>query len=588
LILGYLLAGIVLGPLITSLEVENSDLSVREIVDLLASLGIVLLTFSIGLEFSFKQLRRIGIPVIFAAMIEIAVMIVVGFQVGLAIGWTKLEATLLGAVLSVASTMIIVRALRESGGLTSERARLVVGLLVVEDFAAVLILAAVSGLISTGLPDPQELTELILKMGAFVVTSIAIGITVVPRLVDYVGRQRSNELLVVTVLGLAFSMAYFAKWIGFSEAIGAFVMGVIISESKYLGEVVRRIEPVRDLFGAMFFITVGMLVDLSLLNLDLLWIVLLITGVFVFAKLFSTTLSTFLMGFGARNSVSAGLGMLAIGEFSLMIAAIAGVGADPSQASFYARFYAIVVLVTTLTALIVPYSIRYTDKSVKFLEERTPRRVVYFVTYINLLFRNTRRRSRSSPHMSNEMRNTVTTLALYFVIMTTAVVFAVSAAPYVDQYAYLLGGNSDWLLGTLLAGSLVVVFFGVIGIWRKTVRIIEIATSEAMLNTKSAENIGYHATAKSLKWAFLGFYSIVGLVIVSPIMRSIVQQDIVFGAFIISIIAVAVSALWGSAKTIDTKLSEILNEREGVYSASASSDLAEIEDIIAEMERGRR
>jgi hypothetical protein len=170
----------------------------------------------------------------------------------------------------------------------------------------------------------------------------------------------------------------------------------------------------------------------------------------------------------------------------------------------------------------------------------------------------------------------------------TAVVFSAGAAPYVGQYAGMVGGHDEWLLGLLLAGSLVVVVFGVIGIWRKTIRVIEISTSEAMLSTKSAEKIGYHATTKSLKWAFLAFYSIMGLVIVSPIVRAIVAQDIVFGLIILSIIAVAVFALWGAAKTIDTKLSEILSEREGGIRAGYSSDLSEVEAIIAEMERGRR
>ncbi len=244
LILGYLVAGMVAGHFVKSIQItdpEDIGIRVNDIVNLLASLGIILLTFSIGLEFSFKQLRKIGIGVITAAAIEIALMIGIGFQLGKFIGWSTLEATLLGAMLSVASTMIIARSLRETGGLDNERARLIVGLLVVEDFAAVLILAAVSGLVSTGGISAAQLRDLMFNMSVFVAASIIIGIAVVPRIVDYVGRQRSNELLVLTALGLCFSMAVFARWIGFSEAIAAFVMGVIVSESKYLGDVVRRV-----------------------------------------------------------------------------------------------------------------------------------------------------------------------------------------------------------------------------------------------------------------------------------------------------------------------------------------------------------
>ena len=241
LILGYLLAGMVVGPFVIGAEFSiGTDTSgdpltvtAEPIIQMLARLGIVLLTFSIGLEFSFKQLRKIGITIIAAASVEIILMIGIGYQLGLALGWGVLESGLLGAMLSISSTMIIVRSLKESGGLDNEKARLVVGLLVVEDFAAVLILAMVSGFVTEGVITASQITELLIKMGLFLAASIVIGLAVVPRLVDYVGRQRSTELLVLTVIGLCFSMAVFARWIGISEAIGAFVMGVIVSESKF-------------------------------------------------------------------------------------------------------------------------------------------------------------------------------------------------------------------------------------------------------------------------------------------------------------------------------------------------------------------
>lgn len=586
MILGYLVAGTVVAaiakPLVTSAE---------ESIRLLASLGIILITFSIGLEFSFKQLRKIGVTVITAAAIEIILMIVIGFQLGLAFGWTGLESTLLGAMLSVASTMIIVRSLRESGGLDNEKARLIVGLLVVEDFAAVLILAAVSGLVSTGGISTRQMTDLVLKMSIFVASSIVFGIAIVPRLVDYVGRQRSNELLVITVLGLCFSMAVFAKWIGFSEAIGAFVMGVIVSESRYVGDVVRRVEPVRDLFGAIFFITVGMLVDLNqFTKTDVIITAAIITVVFIVAKMFACTLSTFICGFGARNSIGAGLGMLAIGEFTLMIATVA-VSPDPAlrdQALPHIgrTIYPVIVLVTTATALLVPYSVKYTDRVTRAFEGRVPRSILVLASYLNLLVRNMRRRSQSSMRISNEMRNSISRLFVYIVVMMTVVLLAVNMAPRLDQYAYLVGGNPDMLLLLVVAGSFVVIMYGMYGIWSRTIRLIEISTSEAMLATKSAEEIGYQATSNALKFAFLGFYAIVGFLAVSPFVSSMIEQNIIFAIVVVSIIAVAMVALWRSVKTIDAKLSELF-EHKGA-SSEDSGDLAEIEDIITAMEGGKR
>jgi len=592
MILGYLVAGIIVG--FVARDIITIEASVEQSIRLLAQLGVILITFSIGLEFSLRQLRRIGVAVATAAALEIAMMIGIGYQLGRALGWSPLEATLLGAMLSVASTMIVVRALKESGGLDNERARLIVGLLVVEDLAAVLILAAVSALMTEGSVSTIDLTELVMWMGIFIGASIVIGVALVPPLVDYVGRQRSNELLVITVIGLCFSMAVFAALIGFSVAIGAFVMGVIISESKYVGDVIRRIEPIRDLFGAIFFITVGMLVDpTDFTSITLLATALIIVVVFVVAKMFASSLSTFVCGFGARASVGAGLGMLAIGEFSLIIASLTlppvESGTIPSTSiDISQELYPIIVLVTTISALIVPYTIRYTNKATGALEGLVPRSILVLASYLNLVVRNLRRRSQSSLRISNEMRSSISRLVAYIVMMVAVLVLAWSMIPHVGDYQRTLGVSEDLLLLAILTGTLVVVIFGMYGIWSRTIRLIEIGTSEAMLNTKSAENIGYQATASTLKFAFLAFYMIVGFILVSPLIGSLIERNIMFAILAGSIIAIALVALWRSVQTIDSKLEEMFVHREAMPFGDSSRDLAEIEDIIAEMESGRR
>lgn len=590
LILGYLVAGMVAGPFVISAEytigsgVTRTVISAQPVIEMLARLGIVLLTFSIGLEFSLKQLRKIGISVIAAAALEIALMIGIGYQLGRALGWSGLESTLLGAMLSVASTIIVVRSLRETGGLDNEKARLIVGLLIVEDFAAVLILAAVSGLISQGGIEPAQFADLLLKMGIFLAASIVFGLAVVPKLVDYVGRQRSGELLILTVLGLCFSMAVFSKWIGFSEAIGAFVMGVIVSESKYLGDVMRRVEPVRDLFGAIFFITVGMLVDLNLfLNIGFLLTAAIITLVFIVAKMLSCSVSTFMFGFGARNSIGAGMSMVAVGEFSLMIAAVA-IGSTAISSGI--NLYPTIVIVTTISALVVPYSVRFSDRATRIVERRAPRSLLLLASYFNLVVRNMRTRSQSSLGISNEMRSSISRLFVYIVVMVSASAIALNAAPKIPDFVDLFGGNEELILLAVITASMVIIGSALFGIWSRTIRIIEISTSEAMLGTRSAENIGYHDTAKALKWLFLAVYAIVGFVLVSPLVNSLVQQGLIFALLAASIIVVAIVALWGSVNTIDKKLVEIF-ERRGPSALEVSPDLAEIEDIIAAMERGK-
>lgn len=576
LILGYLVAGILVGPLVVS---------ARDSVELLARLGIILLTFSIGLEFNLKKLRAIGATVIAAATVEILLMIGFGFQLGLFLGWTALEATLLGAVLSVGSTLIIVRALREFGGLDNDRARLIVGLLIVEDFAAVLILAAVSGLVSTGGINPEQLGTLLLKMGAFIVAAMVFGLAVVPRLVDYVGRQRSGELLIVTVLGMCFAMSYFAIVIGFSEAIGAFVMGVLISESKYASDVVRRVEPVRDLFGAIFFIAIGMLVDLRLFSDVSHFIIptIVVLVVFVVAKFFSCALATFAAGFGAGNALGAGLGMIAIGEFSLMIASVAA-----GNENIRPEIYPMIVVVTTATALIVSYSIRSTDKAIGTFESRVPKRVLMLASYLNLVVRNLRHRSGSSRHISDEMRNNISSLFVNLVIVLSVIVGLGSLLPRVGEYAYLVGGSEQLLILVAVAVALVIAIPALYNVWARTIRFVEVSTSEAMLSTRSGETMGYHATSKALKWAILGLYVAVGFVIVSPMLTSELHENLAYLLIAVAVVSLVVIALWNSVQTVNSKMCEVFERREVAEYVDSSKELNEISDIIASMERGRK
>ncbi len=576
LILGYLVAGILVGPLVVS---------ARDSVELLARLGIILLTFSIGLEFNLKKLRAIGATVIAAATVEILLMIGFGFQLGLFLGWTVLEATLLGAVLSVGSTLIIVRALRESGGLDNERARLIVGLLIVEDFAAVLILAAVSGLVSSGGINPEQLGTLLLKMGVFIAAAMVFGLAVVPRLVDYVGRQRSGEILIVTVLGMCFAMSYFAIVIGFSEAIGAFVMGVLISESKYASDVVRRVEPVRDLFGAIFFIAIGMLVDLSLFTDISHFIIptIVVLVVFIVAKFFSCALATFTFGFGARSALGAGLGMIAIGEFSLMIASVAA-----GNESIRPEIYPMIVVVTTATALIVSYSVRSTQKAVDALESRAPKRSLLLASYLNLVMKNLRHRSGSSRHISDEMRNNISSLFVNLVIVLSVIVALGSLLPRVGDYAYLVGGSEEMITMIVVAVALVIIIPALYNVWARTIRFVEVSTSEAMLSTRSGETMGYHATSKALKWAILGLYIAVGFVVVSPMLRSVLHENVAYILMAVATVCLIVIALWNSVQTVNSKMCEVFERREVADYVDSSKELNEIRDIIETMERGKR
>jgi sensor histidine kinase YesM len=186
------------------------------------------------------------------------------------------------------------------------------------------------------------------------------------------------------------------------------------------------------------------------------------------------------------------------------------------------------------------------------------------------------------------MKSTISRMFLYIVVMVSDVVLFEYFMPIAPEYAYLFGGREDIPRLIILEIALVVFTLALIGIWSRTVKLTEIGTSEAMLATKSAESLGYEATARALKWALLGFYIFVGFVIASPLIRSVFRENILFGLVTLSVIAVAIIVLWRSVKTIDKKLSEVFERRESLGFGDSSKDLAEIEDIIAAMEGGRR
>ncbi len=572
LILGYLVAGILVSPLVPTQ---------RETVQLLATLGVILVIFSIGLEFNLRKLREIGVVVIVAAMTEIALMIVIGYQLGLALGWSPLESVLLGAILSNSSTMIIVRALKESGGIENETARLIVALTVLEDFAAIIVLAATTGLISTGGVSPDQLITLLVKMAVFVAASLVFGLALVPRLVDYIGRQRSGELLVIAVIGLCFSMAYFSLWMGFSVATGAFVMGIIVSESKHIKEVIRRTEPVKDVFGAMFFISMGMLVDLTLFG-RFIWPALIIAGVFIVAKMFATTLSTFVCGFGARKAVGVGFGMFALGEFSLIIASAAAGAPEIADTLFPT-----VVMLTTITALVLPYSVRYTPKITRRMEMKTPRPAFVVVSYLNIILTTLKRRSRSSVRMSDEIKEDISTILVNIVVLMSVIAIMMTLANRIEDYAYFVGGNQRLLLLLVVTVGCALIIPALYIMYIRSIRLIEVLTSEAMLSTRSAEYVGYSATARGLKWALFGFYVIVGFIITTPFIASIVEEGAVFAVVVGAIIVVATFALWNSVQIMNSKLSEVIAAARKRSSAplEPSREIAEIVEIISMMER---
>ena len=372
-LLGYLGAGVLIGPSVLG-AVQN-----EETIGLLAELGLVLLLFGIGLECGWRRIREVGARVVLIASVEMAVMFTLGFQIGQLMGWTDIEAVFLASAMSISSSAILMTMLRESGQLLETRGRLIIGILVVEDFAAVVLLSVLAGIASTGQADIAGIGPVVVKLAAFAILALVLGAAFANKLVNFVDRFKSEETLLIAGLTLCFGVALAAEQVGLSGAAGAFLIGAVLGDSQHAEQIGRTMGPVRTLFASLFFVSTGMLIDLALVD-DFIVPILIVSAVFVVGKVVADTLGTFISGENERNSLSVGLGMPQMGEFSLaMVQTGAAFGAIGSF------MFPVVTGATALTALAYPFLFRATDSVANFLQRWSPRFLRQYVKELVLL-----------------------------------------------------------------------------------------------------------------------------------------------------------------------------------------------------------
>jgi CPA2 family monovalent cation:H+ antiporter-2 len=366
-VLGYVLAGMIVGPYLPIPLYAD-----RTVVQTLSELGVILLMFSLGLEFSLRKLVRVGGSAGLVMMIEVSVMLWLGYLTGRLLGFSTVESVFTGAIVSISSTMIIVKTFSEQ---RPERgyAELVFGVLVCEDLMAILLLAALTAL-SAGSLSATILLRTVGRLGAFLVALIGLGILLVPRLVRYIARLGSSETLLVACVGLCFAIALLAQYVGYSVALGAFICGSLVAESGESKKIEHLIQPVRDLFGAVFFVSVGMMIDPRLIAQY--WLQgMILTAVVLGGKILGVTLGSFLTGHSLRISIQAAMTLAQIGEFSFIIA---GVGI--AQHATREFLYPVAVAISAVTALFTPILMRASVPLAAYVDRRLPRRLQMFVT----------------------------------------------------------------------------------------------------------------------------------------------------------------------------------------------------------------
>ncbi|MDC8015859.1 cation:proton antiporter [Tahibacter soli] len=351
-VLGYILAGVLIGPHTPPFALITNEETIKSIADL----GVVLLMFSLGLEFSLRRLREVGVAALVATGVEVMLMLWIGYELGRWFGWRTMDALFLGSLMAISSTMLVLRSIEDARRQRERFARLTIGILLVEDVFAIVLIAVLSGIAISGAIEPGHALATIGKLSLFIVVGLVLGLLLLPRLVDHVASFGRSEMLLVTSLGICFGVSLLAAETGFSVALGAFIGGAIVAEAKSARRVEKLIEPLRDMFGALFFVAIGLLIDPRML-VDYAVPVILVALAVIVGKTLACTFGGVIAGNDGHTSLRAGLGLAQIGEFSFVIAAL---GVSTGVTSEF--LYPIAVAASVLTAFVTPYLSRASDR----------------------------------------------------------------------------------------------------------------------------------------------------------------------------------------------------------------------------------
>ena len=369
LVLGYIVAGFIASPhfALTPSVVDAASIHVW------SDIGVIFLLFALGLEFSFKKIVKVGGPAIIATLTIIFGMMLLGFLVGSAFGWSRMDALFLGGMICMSSTTIIYKAFEDLGLAKKKFAGLVMSILILEDILAVVLMVVLSTVAVSSNFEGGELVFSILKLVFFLTLWLLVGIYLIPLILRKTKSLMNDETLLVVSLGLCFLMVVVAANTGFSAAFGAFIMGSILAETLEAEHIEHLVKPVKDLFGAIFFVSVGMMVDPAMIVQY--WLpILIITITVIVGQSFFATVGVLLSGQPLKTAVQSGFSLTQIGEFSFIIASL---GVTLGVTSNF--LYPIVVAVSVVTIFLTPYMIRLAEPAYGFIYKHLPGKVRTFL-----------------------------------------------------------------------------------------------------------------------------------------------------------------------------------------------------------------
>lgn len=369
LVLGYIIAGFLVGPYSSIFPSIADSVNVKT----LAEIGVIFLLFSLGLEFSFKKLMRVGGSATITAIFEIVFITVAGYLTGKALGWSTMDCLFLGGMLASSSTTIIIRAFEELKVKNKPYARVVFGVLVVEDIVVILLMVLLSTIAVTQQVEGGEMVMTMLKLAFFLILWFVLGIFLIPTLLKKAKKILDDEVYLILSIGLCLGMVVLATKVGFSAELGAFIMGSILAETTSAERIEHIFQPVKDLFGAIFFVSVGMMINPATL-VEYGWIVLAVTLLTIFGKFTSTTIGALLSGQTLRQSVQVGMSMAQIGEFAFIVATL---GMSLGVISEF--LFPVAVAASAITTFTTPYMIKYSENMFHLVERILPTKALSYI-----------------------------------------------------------------------------------------------------------------------------------------------------------------------------------------------------------------
>ncbi|CDB11569.1 cation:proton antiporter [Bacteroides sp. ET489] len=364
LVLGYVVAGFLASPHLSFTPSVMDTANIQTWADI----GVIFLLFALGLEFSFKKIVKVGGPAIIAACTIIFCMILVGVAVGTSFGWKRMDCIFLGGMIAMSSTTIIYKAFDDLGILKKQFTGLVLSVLILEDILAIVLMVMLSTMAVSNNFEGTEMLESVAKLLFFLILWFVVGIYLIPELLKRCRKLMSDETMLIVSLGLCFGMVVIAAHTGFSAAFGAFIMGSILAETLEAEHIEQLVKPVKDLFGAIFFVSVGMMVDPGMIVEYAIPILVITLAVIVGQSLFGT-LGVLLSGQPLKTAMQCGFSLTQIGEFAFIIASL---GVSLNVTSHF--LYPIVVAVSVITTFLTPYMIRLAEPASNFVDAHMPKR----------------------------------------------------------------------------------------------------------------------------------------------------------------------------------------------------------------------